>query len=213
MGQQPPKPGAAVDPPLALAPLRGAVLVGGASRRMGRPKEALEVGGERLLDRIVAALAAAGCGPAVLIGAGRAVGGPAAALPRLADAAGVEGPLAGLLAALRSERAAWVVAACDLPRISRPAVEWLVAQREAARARGCWAVLPRAGGRVQPLLALYEPESRALVEELATSGKPSPSRLAGHARVWSPEPPASLAAAWSNANTPGELEALLGASE
>ena len=213
MGQQPARPCAAAGPRLALAPLRAAVLVGGAGRRMGRPKEALEVGGERLLDRILAALAAAGCGPAVLLGTGRAVNGPAAALARLPDAPGVRGPLAGLLAALRSERAAWLVAACDLPLLSRPAVEWLVAQRGPAGEHGAWAVLPRVGGRVQPLLAVYEPESLALVEELAASGKPSPSRLAGHARVWSPEPPPALAAAWSNANTPGELAALLGARE
>ena len=213
MGQQPASPVPAVGPRLAGAPLRAAVLVGGASRRMGRPKEALEVGGERLLDRILAALQAAGCGPAVLLGAGREVAGPAAALPRLPDAPGVEGPLAGLLAALRSERAAWLVVACDLPLLSPPAVEWLAAQRAPAHARDCWAVLPCVAGRVQPLLAVYEPESLELVEELAASGKPSPSRLAGHARVWSPQPPPALAAAWSNANTPGELAALLGARE
>ena len=212
MGQQPARPGAEDAPPPALAPLRAAVLVGGASRRMGRPKEALEVGGERLLDRILAALELAGCGPAVLLGGGPA-GGAAATLPRLPDAPGVRGPLAGLLAALRSERAGWLVAACDLPLLSRPAVEWLAAQRGPARERDRWAVLPRVAGRVQPLLAVYEPESLALLEELAASGKPSPSRLGGHARVWSPEPPPALAAAWSNANTPGELAALLGGGE
>src|SRR5688500_9316377 len=79
---------AAVEPRLALAPLRAAVLVGGASRRMGRPKEALRVGGERLLDRILAALEAAGGGAAVLLGAGRTVDGRAAALRRIPDAPG-----------------------------------------------------------------------------------------------------------------------------
>jgi molybdopterin-guanine dinucleotide biosynthesis protein A len=144
----------------------------------------------------------------VLLGAGRAVAGRGAALPRLADAVGVAGPLAGLLAALRAGHAAWLVVPCDLPLLSPAAIEWLVAQRGAGR----WAVLPRVNGRVQPLLALYEPEALALVEAIAMSGSPSPSRLAGHPRVASPVPPEALAPAWSSANTPAELARLVGAA-
>ena len=195
--------------PAVLAPLRVAVLVGGASRRMGRPKEALLVGGVRLLDRTLDALGAAGRGDAVLLGGARSVGGPASVLPRLADAPGVEGPLAGLLAALRSDPAsAWLVAACDLPLLTRDAVEWLLSQRAVGRC----AVLPSVAGRPQPLLAVYEPGCLPLLEALVASGRPSPSRLAGHPAVCSPQPPPELAPAWSGANTPGELARLLDAS-
>src|SRR6185503_5559279 len=40
----------------ASAPRRAAVLVGGASRRMGRPKEAIEIDGRPLLERVADAL-------------------------------------------------------------------------------------------------------------------------------------------------------------
>ena len=184
-----------------LPPLRAAVLVGGSSRRMGEPKEGLRIGSERLLDRILEALRAAGPDPVVLIGAGAAVAGAAAKLPRLPDVPGVEGPVAGLLAALRSEPSAWLIAACDLPRLTASAVAWLVKERRADR----WAVMPCVGGRVQPLLAVYEPEAVALLEQLAAEGTPSPSRLEGHPRVWSPQPPSPIAPAWRGVNTREEL--------
>ncbi len=181
----------------AAAPGRAGVLVGGASRRMGTPKQELRIAGELLLDRIAGALAPAG--PVVLLG-----GSGAAALPRLPDAPGVRGPLAGILAALRWDPRRWAIASCDLPRLGAEAVAWLLAERRP----GTWAVLPRVGGQVQPLLAVYEPQALPLLEELAAAGAPAPSRLEGLAHVATPEPPVALADAWRGVNTPGELAAL-----
>ncbi|HXT50045.1 MAG TPA: NTP transferase domain-containing protein, partial [Thermoanaerobaculia bacterium] len=123
---------------------------------------------------------------------------------RLADAPGVRGPLAGILAARRWDPVTWLIASCDLPRLRAEAVEWLLAQRRP----GCWAVLPRAGGVVQPLLAIYEPQALPLLETLAVEGAPGPSRLEGHAHVATPEPPPEIADCWRGVNTPEELAAL-----
>ena len=49
-------------------PVAGAVLVGGASRRMGRPKALIEVDGSPMVVRVAAALSAGGCAPVRLIG-------------------------------------------------------------------------------------------------------------------------------------------------
>lgn len=179
------------------APRRSGVLVGGASRRMGRPKETLVVGGVPLLDRVSTTLAVAG--PVTLLG-----GHGPADLPRLPDAPGVRGPLAGILAALRSTPVCWTIAACDLPRLREEAVSWLLAQRRP----GCWAVLPRVEGEVQPLLAVFEAQALPLLEALAADGPPAPSRLAGQPHVATPEPPAELAECWHGVNTPEELAAL-----
>ncbi len=178
----------------AAAPRRAAVLVGGASRRMGQPKEAIEIDGRSLLARIADALAPAGA--VKLLG-----GSGEASLPRLLDVPNVRGPLSGILAALRWDAACWIVASCDLPRLHAGAVEWLLAQRRAGR----WAVLPRVGGVVQPLLAVYEPQSLSLLEALAADGAPGPSRLEGHRHVATPEPPPEIADCWRGVNTPQEL--------
>jgi molybdopterin-guanine dinucleotide biosynthesis protein MobB len=153
------------------------VLVGGASRRMGRPKESLVVDGMPLLTP---------------------------ELPRLPDAPALRGPLAGILAAMRWAPATWTIAACDLPRVREAAVDWLLAQRRP----GTWAVLPRVGGEVQPLLAVYEPQALPLLEAIAADGAPAPSRLVGRPHVATPEPPAELADCWRGVNTPEELAAL-----
>jgi molybdopterin-guanine dinucleotide biosynthesis protein A len=63
-------------------------------------------------------------------------------------------------------------------------------------------------GDVEPLLALYEPQTRPILEGLAESGYHAPHRVAEHGPVFTPSPPADLARAWQNVNTPADLENL-----
>lgn len=191
-------------------PVWGGLLVGGASRRMGTPKQLLEVGGVTLAERAAAALRPHVSG-LVALGAGE-LPPSLDGVERLPDAAldgdrggPPAGPLAGMLAALRwRPEAAWVVVPCDLPAVEPAAVEWLAGQRQP----GIWAVLPRLGdGPPEPLLALYEPEARGLLEALAAApaaGR-APHRLAGDPRVATPRVPAALARCWAGVNTPEEL--------
>lgn len=179
----------------------GGVLVGGRSRRMGRDKAELLYRGRSLLEISLAALG--GLERIALVGESRVVPNPA--LERVPDAPGVVGPLAGLIGALRSEpQAAWVVLACDLPRVEPRVVDWLIAQRDPEFD----AVLPRVGGRAQPLVALYEPSALPRLEALGDSGEPAPSRLAGQRRVALVAPPDDLLACFVNVNTPEQLAAL-----
>jgi molybdopterin-guanine dinucleotide biosynthesis protein MobB len=183
-------------------PVLGGVLIGGASRRMGTPKHLLTLDGTTFLERVLAAVEPAVRG-VVLLGAGE-VTGARAGTPRVADAPGVEGPLAGILAAMRwAPNHAWLVAACDLPRVTADAVEWLLAQR----APGRWAVVPKTSGGVEPLLALYEPQARLPLERVAALGQPAPRLLAEHPRAWVVSPPATLGHCWDNVNTPRDLAA------
>ena len=197
-----------VDDLLARAwssrPVLGGLLVGGSSSRMGRPKQLLEHRG-----RSFAAIARAALQQlvdrTVVLGAGPLPDDAGGAL-RLPNPPGLAGPMAGLLAALRwAPGAVWVVAACDLPLVTPEAVAWLLSQRRP----GVRAILPIGpGGRVEPLLAVYEPRAREAVEELAAGGALAPRHLRAIPGVHSPPVPAGLASAWRNVNTPADLAAL-----
>jgi glutamate dehydrogenase (NADP+)/cyclic pyranopterin phosphate synthase/molybdopterin-guanine dinucleotide biosynthesis protein A len=182
-------------------PIRAGILVGGQSRRMGSPKQLVEVEGEALLDRVIAGLGPRFDRP-VLLGAGR-VPSSVAGLRRIPDPPGLVGPIAGFLAAMRWDPdATWLMAACDQPSISPAAVSWLLDQRQPGR----WAIMPRlADGPLEPFLAIYEPQSLPLLEAVARKGFAAPWRIAEHQNVASPSPPDDLATSWRSVNTPEDL--------
>ena len=184
-------------------PVLGGVLVGGASRRMGRPKQFVDLGGRTMVEHVVGVLSEV-VDEAVLIGSGP-VPLTVERLGRVADAEGCRGPMAGLLGALRSRRdAAWILAPCDLPLLGSAAIEWLVG----ARHDGAVAVMPSINGFVEPLLAVYELTALPLIEEAADIREYALHRLAADPRVATAEPPRSLERSWFNANTPQELQSL-----
>jgi molybdopterin-guanine dinucleotide biosynthesis protein A len=183
-----------------LAPLRALLLVGGQSARMGRPKQLVSVDGEAMSARVARAVAAV-TAEAALGGAGE-VPDALHRWPRLADAPGVPGPLAAIVAALRAHPdAAWLVVACDLARITDEAVRWLAGERR----RGGLGVIPRRDGRPEPLFAVYEPAIAPDLEALAQSPSPAPRRLAELAGVHTPEVPPAFRGAFTNVNTPADL--------
>lgn len=185
-------------------PIYGGLLIGGRSTRMGQPKQMLEHRGQTFAEILHGALAPH-TARVVLLGAGPIPAG-LADLERLPDPPELAGPLAGLVAALRwAPAAAWVLAACDLPRAVPEAVAWLLDRRRP----GVRAVLPAGpSGRAEPLLAVYEPHVRAAVEDLAARGVLAPRRLRELPGVASPAVPDHLAQAWWNVNRPEDLERL-----
>jgi molybdopterin-guanine dinucleotide biosynthesis protein A len=178
-------------------PVCAGILFGGRSRRMGQPKHLLRIGNRTWLEHIVATLRPL-IPQAVLLGAGEVPPG-LRGMPVLPDAPDKAGPLAGMLAAMRwRPDASWVFVACDLPRISLAAVEWLLSKRAA----GVWAILPQLpdGHRVEPLFACYESQARLRLEDSR-----APSDLARLSGVITPEPPPEIAGAWANMNTPMDV--------
>jgi molybdopterin-guanine dinucleotide biosynthesis protein A len=171
---------------------------------MGRPKALLEYAGRSFAARVADALRAELAEIHVL------GDGPLPAdlgeIARLADPPGLEGPLAGIVAALRHRPgSAWLIAACDLPLADPAAVRWLLAERAPDRI----AILPRLGeSRIEPLLAVYEPGALRILEALAERGERSLQGLAREAGVATPQPPAAIARAWKNVNDPDDLRGL-----
>jgi molybdopterin-guanine dinucleotide biosynthesis protein A len=171
---------------------------------MGSPKQLLTWHGQALVERITGAMSAV-TERVVVVGNGP-LPEQLAELTRLADIPESDGPLAGILACLRwATRASWFIAACDLPLLEPAALEWLDKQRTPGR----WAVLPRVDAdRIEPLLALYEPRSRWLLEQLVRRDERAPRHIADHPAVVCPQLPEHLAPAWTNINHPHELLAL-----
>jgi molybdopterin-guanine dinucleotide biosynthesis protein A len=178
----------------------GGVLVGGQSRRMGRPKQLVEVRDLTMIEHIAGALSRE-VDEIVLLGDGP-VPASLEGLARVADADGCRGPMAGILGALRARPdACWVVTPCDLPLLRGAAVRWLLRNRRP----GTWAFLPSLDGFVEPLLAIYEPQARTPLEEAAEAGEHALHRLVSKAGVATAEPPEALRRCWYNANTPHEM--------
>ncbi len=134
-----------------------AVIAGGKSRRFGRDKTQLEVGGATLLERCCVLGLAEGL-PVAVIGRERPEVWPAelSGVGFHPDARTGMGPLGGIATALQiADRRAVIVLAADMPAFDRAALTWLRALDDApvtVRAR-----IPGHQGLMEPLCALYRP--------------------------------------------------------
>lgn len=133
-----------------------AVLAGGQSRRMGRDKALLQLGGQSLIERVLAAAHPLGC-PRVIIGDPTAYAH--LGLPVHPDRRPGLGPLGGLYTALSTTAAPVLLLACDLPFLTPAFLRYLIDRRGPYQA-----IVPYTATGLQPLCALYEPSCLAAVE-------------------------------------------------
>src|ERR1700722_1892092 len=128
----------------------GFVLVGGASRRMGRDKALLPLGAVTMVEEIAARVRAA-AGNVTLIGSPEKYGH--LGLPVVPDEIENCGPLGGLYTALRRTEADWnVLVACDMPHVTEVFLKQLL---EAAEGSDGDCLVPEIGGKIDPLCAVY----------------------------------------------------------
>ncbi len=128
-------------------PLCGCILIGGKSLRMGQPKQLIVQNGKTWFEIIYQQLASV-CQKVIIVGDGAL---PPGEWHRVSDDETCNGPLAGLLAAMKTnDQANFIVCSCDIPNINDEAVEWLLRQIEP----DVWAVLPSIKHNfVEPLFA------------------------------------------------------------
>lgn len=183
-------------------PVWGGVLIGGKSSRMGRSKHLIEYQGVTWLELTVGKLRKKV--DHVVISGGGEIPGSLTGIPVVPDVHGLKGPLAGVLALLRwKPDVSWLVTACDLPDLEAEALDWLLAMRQPETR----AILPdlQANGQLEPLLAYYDTRCRGYLEEIAASGGMRLSTLAGKPGVITPQPPIHLHCSWRNVNDPDEM--------
>ncbi|MFV0258125.1 MAG: molybdenum cofactor guanylyltransferase [Acidimicrobiales bacterium] len=142
----------------------GAVLCGGRSRRLGRDKALVEVGGVALALRVAEAMRAAGVDPVIALGG---TAGDALGLPTVADRHPGAGPLAALATALWWARSGLVVvAACDLALLAPEHVAALVAAADADTA-----AVAGIDGEVDPSLGCWPTGARSAIAGALSAGR------------------------------------------
>ena len=140
----------------------GVILAGGRSRRMGRDKATLEIGGQTLFERTLAMLQ--GIFSQVLI-AGDRPDLATAQVPCVPDIY-PGSALGGLHAALKAAATPWVfVTPCDLPYPDEGLIRLLLDHRE-----GYEVVIPRTPQGLEPVFALYHKTCLPLMEEMLRRG-------------------------------------------
>jgi len=168
------------------------ILAGGQSRRMGTDKARLRLpsSGPTLIERVATAVRTAGAHEVIVV-----IGGDEARLPAMdarfvRDAQPGAGPLAGLatgLAAMRRDTDVALVLACDLPYLSVPLLQWMIAQPnddewdalmpflpdDSDNGKGCW----------QPLHALYRRACLTPIRAALEAGERRMTAFLPHIRV------------------------------
>jgi len=169
---------------------------------MGKPKHEIIDNGGSWLQGIVKTLSPV-VEKVVVVGAGN-VQKELFEYTRLMDAPLVEGPMSGVLAAMRwAPYASWVVAACDQPYISVDAVKWLLSHR----VPGVWGIMPKiekAPG-IETMSAYYDFRIRQIIEKLVAENKFGLNKIAENSKIISPIIPKKFEGTWRNINSPSEL--------
>lgn len=181
----------------------GLVLAGGRSARMGRDKASIDYHGAPQVDWTRGLLGRV-CAHAFV---SRAFDAGEEGPSVLHDLSPELGPVGGVLAAhAHAPDAAWLVVACDLPGLREESLARLVSARSPERDAICYG---DAAGRLEPLVALYEPPALVTLAEAARAGELSLSRhllrLGERLRVLEP----ADAEETVNVNTPEELRGFL----
>ncbi len=133
--------------------------------------------------------------------------------PVIEDLYPEHGPLGGIHAALgRTDRELSLVLAVDLPFLKAEFLAWLIGQ---ARLTGSMVTVPRGGGGLQPLCAVYRRDFRALAENALAQGKNKIDSLFTQAPIRIVEDTEIQGLGFSpsmfdNLNTPADLEAARG---
>lgn len=149
--------------------VRGAILAGGGATRFGgRPKGLERIGGERILDRLVAALTSALGSSPILIANAPDAGEWSPGLVVVPDVIPGIGALGGLLTAVEQTPAPVVAVAWDMPFIPATLLRRLA--EGLAGADACFPASPGPRG-LEPMCAAYGPACGPAIRAAIAAGR------------------------------------------
>ena len=189
----------------AAVRVTGVIQAGGRSTRMGgEPKALLELGGRRIIDRVVDAIGAVLSDLLVVTNTPEVY--TFLGLPMTPDAVPDAGSLGGIYSGLRAVTGdAIFTVACDMPFLSPDAIRLVL-----ARAGDADVVIPRVGEQLETLHAVYGRRCLAPMEAKIAAGRLKITGFFSDVRVLEiPEADVARVAdprvVFMNVNTPDEL--------
>lgn len=188
----------------AAPPLRGLVLAGGRSIRMGRDKGLIQYH-HKPQREYMADLLAPLCKEVFISCRPEQAAEIQAPYRPLPDSFHDLGPYGALLSAFRAyPDSAWMVTACDLPLLDTDTLQFLAARRNPSRIATAFQSPDNAFP--EPLIAVWEPKAYATLLQFLAQGYSCPRKtlIQCHAQLLTAPDPKAL----TNVNTPEEWTAL-----
>ena len=185
--------------------IKGLVLAGGKSVRMGQDKGLINYHGTPQRD-YAAQLLSQFCEDVYISCRPEQIGEIKSSYPSLADSFLGLGPMGAILSAFRSDpESAWLVVACDLPLLEHQSIEQLIVERNISKT--ATAFLNPDSGFPEPLITLWEPRSYPTTLQFLAQGYSCPRKVLINSDV---EVIAAKNLDWlTNVNSPEEKEGLL----
>ncbi|MCU0392459.1 MAG: NTP transferase domain-containing protein [Thermoflexibacter sp.] len=180
--------------------LNGLVLVGGKSMRMGRDKGLIDYHGKPQRE-YVHDLLLPYCEEVYF--SCRESQDFAEGYKRIEDRLVGLGPVGGILSAMMSNpEKAWLVVACDLPFIDKKTLDFLVQNRNFSKV--ATAFIDPEGKFPEPLIAIWEPKSYAILYQFLSQGYSCPRKVLINSDTHILKAPNNKAL--TNANEPNDYE-------
>lgn len=181
-------------------PLKGLVLAGGKSTRMGQAKDRIKWYDKE--QRYYAAdLLNSFCKEVFISCRPDQTAGVDRKYKTLPDRFLNKGPFGGILTALSSDRAfAWLVVACDLPLLNKATIQLLLNNRDSSKT--ATAFLSPHDGLPEPLITIWEPNSYSVLLASLDRGINCPRKVLINSDIKSVIPVESVVL--MNVNTPEE---------
>jgi FdhD protein/molybdopterin-guanine dinucleotide biosynthesis protein A/molybdopterin-guanine dinucleotide biosynthesis protein len=202
-----------LDPSNSHSDITLAILAGGASQRMGRPKAGMTLSGKPVLEYLLQRLAWPG--PTLLVTAPGREHPPACELfdREAVDPVAGQGPLRGVLTALQNSSTSRVlVLTVDMPCLLPEHLDWLIGRATAFP--DCRGIMLRRAikgvSQIEPFPFLCRVDAAEIISDRLTNGPWSVHSLAEVSGFFVEAAPTDWPdTVWTNLNTPQDLESLV----